>query len=94
MDVMKKIQRKLLDNKNEGAITIAFLGDSVTQGCFEIYPEGEKIGVVFDNEHAYHNCLCKLLAYLYPSVPVNMIKAGIRHPPVPAHVILLIPYHS
>lgn len=77
MDVMKKIQRKLMDNKNEGAITIAFLGDSVTQGCFEIYPQGEKIGVVFDSEHAYYNCLRKILAYLYPSVPLNIIKAGI-----------------
>jgi len=77
MDVMKKIQRKLSDNKNEGAITIAFLGDSVTQGCFEIYPQEEKIGVVFDSEYAYYNCFRKILAYLYPSVPINIIKAGI-----------------
>lgn len=77
MNIMKKIQRKLSDNKNEGAVTIAFLGDSVTQGCFEIYPQEDKIGVVFDSEHAYSNCLRKLLAYLYPAVPVNIINAGI-----------------
>ena len=77
MRIIDKIRKKALDNMNESAVTIAFLGDSVTQGCFEIYPDGQDIGVVFDNEHAYHNCLCKILTHLYPTVPVNVIKAGI-----------------
>lgn len=77
MRVMDKIRKKAMDNDNEGSVTIAFLGDSVTQGCFEIYPNGEEIGVVFDNEHAYHNCLCKILSYYFPTVPINVIKAGI-----------------
>lgn len=77
MKIIEKIRRKAGDNANEGAVTIAFLGDSVTQGCFEIYLHGDEIGVIFDNEHAYHNCLCKILANYYPTVPVNIIKAGI-----------------
>ena len=48
MQVMDKIRKKAMNNDNEGSVTIAFLGDSVTQGCFEIYPNGEEIGVVFD----------------------------------------------
>jgi len=75
--IMEKMTKKAKDNMQESAVTIAFLGDSVTQGCFEIYPNGETIGDVFDNEHAYYNCMCKILAYLYPGVPVNVIKAGI-----------------
>lgn len=77
MKVMELFRKKAQDNINEGAVTIAFLGDSVTQGCFEIYQEGERILPVFDNEHAYYNCLRKIFAYLYPSVPINIIKAGI-----------------
>lgn len=77
MQIMEKLRKKSGDVYNEEAVTIAFLGDSVTQGCFEIHPDGDGIGVVFDNEHAYHNCLCKILSYYYPKVPVNVIKAGI-----------------
>ena len=77
MKVKELFRKKALDNINEGAVTIAFLGDSVTQGCFEIYQEGEKILTVFDNEHAYYNCLRKIFGYIYPSVPINIIKAGI-----------------
>lgn len=78
MDIMKKIQRKAQDNDKERAVSIAFLGDSVTQGCFEIYPEGERIGVVYDIEHAYHSYFRKILSVLYPSVPVNIINAGVN----------------
>ena len=58
--------------------TIAFLGDSVTQGCFEIYRTGpDSIDTVFDPEHAYHRYLSRILGILYPRVPVTVINAGI-----------------
>ncbi len=58
--------------------TIAFLGDSVTQGCFETYRSDEKcIDTVFDRAHAYHTYLAQILAHVFPKAPVNIINAGI-----------------
>lgn len=60
-----------------GPVTLAFLGDSVTQGCFEVYrkPDGT-VETVYHQEYAYHACLRRMLGRLYPSVPVNVINAG------------------
>lgn len=58
--------------------TIAFLGDSVTQGCFEIYLDtAGNIQTVFDKSKGYHTRLTEILSVLYPSVPLNIINAGI-----------------
>ncbi len=78
MKIMQLIQQKAENNSGTRGVTIAFLGDSVTQGCFEIY-RNEKGGIepVFDKNSAYHMYLSKIFAMLYPSVPVNIINAGI-----------------
>ena len=74
---------ELLTAKNEhptnGSIpTIAFLGDSVTQGCFELYlTENGTIDTVVDQDAVYHADLAKLLHLLWPRCPVNLINAGI-----------------
>ncbi len=78
MRIMKKIAAKAKDNRTVGCVTMAFLGDSVTQGCFEVYQdESRNIVPVFDQKSAYHAYLKRILAALYPGVPVNMINAGI-----------------
>lgn len=78
MKVMKKFAQKRQDNWNCSPVTLAFLGDSVTQGCFEVYRKSEdSLETVFDQENGYHHHLAKLLAMLYPNVPVNIINAGI-----------------
>lgn len=78
MRIARKFAAKAADNWNAPAVTIAFLGDSVTQGCFEIYRKSPTaIETVFDKDNAYHNHLAKILNLLYPSVPVNIINAGI-----------------
>ena len=78
MKIMKKFAQKQSDIANFPGVTLAFLGDSVTQGCFEPLRKGEKqIQPVFDQEKAYHHILAKMLATLYPLVPVNIINAGI-----------------
>lgn len=78
MNIMKLIQAKAADNAGVGAVTIAFLGDSVTQGCFEIYKKQDGgIETVFDKESTYHGYLDRMLSVIYPSVPVNVINAGI-----------------
>lgn len=58
--------------------TIAFLGDSVTQGCFDVYRKlGGGVETYFEQEYAFHRYVHKILGMLYPNVPVNIINAGI-----------------
>ena len=78
MKIMEKIKAKALDNAGAEGITLAFIGDSVTQGCFEIYNKADgNIETIFDKTNAYHKHLADMLAVLYPSVPVSIINAGI-----------------
>ena len=78
MEIIKKMVAKQNDNAGSPGVSIAFLGDSVTQGCFEIYRKSEEsIETVFDKNSAYHNYLARIFAVLMPSVPVNIINAGI-----------------
>lgn len=78
MQIIEKIKAKQMDLKEKPTVTIAFLGDSVTQGCFDVYLQANGgIETYFDQENGYHRYLAKLLAMLYPTVPFNMINAGI-----------------
>ncbi len=78
MRIVKKLAAKVADNGAAPAVTMAFLGDSVTQGCFELLPRADA-GFVncHDRQHVYHTCLQQILSVLYPSVPVNIINAGV-----------------
>ena len=75
--------RELLKNKHgdrfgNPPITIAFLGDSVTQGCFECYlTSPNSLETVFDYKSAYSTRVRELLNMLYPSAQVNIINSGI-----------------
>ena len=63
---------------NADPVRIAFLGDSVTQGCFEIYRTGEaSVETVFEPENAYSACLRKIFAAVCPRVPVAVLNCGI-----------------
>lgn len=77
MKIMEKVARKAANNFEEAGVTIAFLGDSVTQGCFEIFRQNGGWETVYDKNNAYHAHLAKIFAVTYPTVPVNMINAGI-----------------
>lgn len=78
MKIMKKIIEKAKNNYDAEGVTIAFFGDSVTQGCFEVFELApETVETVFDKNNAYHSHLSKIFATVYPTVPVNMINAGI-----------------
>lgn len=78
MKIMKLITEKANDRNGKKIPTIAFLGDSVTQGCFEIYTKNDgNIETVFDKTSAYHNYLAEILNELVPEAPVNIINAGI-----------------
>lgn len=53
MEIVQKLAARAADNWNAGAVTIAFLGDSVTQGCFELYKKSDgSVETYFDKNSA------------------------------------------
>ena len=58
--------KQLLDSKEypfSGAPVIAFLGDSVTQGCFEIYKkENNEIETIFDKQYSYEKYVFDIIS--------------------------------
>ncbi len=77
MKILEKFTSKQNDYYIAGVPTIAFLGDSVTHGCFEIYVKNRKIETVVDPQSGYPEKLRTIFHNLYPDVPVNIINAGI-----------------
>lgn len=78
MKITEKICKKQQNLSQNPAVTIALLGDSVTQGCFECYTkEDEKVETVFDADSSYGSRLKSILNLLYPTVQFNFINAGI-----------------
>ncbi|MEE0946148.1 MAG: GDSL-type esterase/lipase family protein [Acutalibacteraceae bacterium] len=78
MKIIEKIVNKGKDRWKYPTPTIAFLGDSVTQGCFEVYNKNDgNIETVFDKTSAYHKYFDDMLTVLFPGSPVNIINAGI-----------------
>ena len=78
MNIIEKIIKKQNSNMNEPSVRIVFLGDSATQGCFELYTKLDgDLETIFDKNHTYHGYLSKIFAALYPTVPINCINAGI-----------------
>ena len=77
MKIVEKLNAKQ-DIYGTKPVTIAFLGDSVTQGCFECYiKEDGKIETIFENKSAFGTRLREMLGILYPSVQINIINSGI-----------------
>ena len=78
MKIIDKLKAKNTDLFGAKAVTIAFLGDSVTQGCFECYfDENGVIQTVFDTKSAYPTRVKEILNIIYPSAQINIINAGI-----------------
>ncbi len=79
MKLIDKIKAKQENPAGAEPITLAFIGDSVTQGCYELYKTGERSFMAeFRVEQTYHNKLRHILELCYPRVPFNMIYAGIN----------------
>lgn len=78
MNIIKLMAEKSKNIKENKIPTIAFLGDSITQGCFELYMKSKHdYETEFDERYAYHNCIRKIFGFLFPNVPINIINAGI-----------------
>lgn len=78
MKIMDKLKKKTQSPISYSPVTIAFLGDSVTHGCFEVIDRGnDMVDCVYDVENVYHNRLRKKLNTLFPNCPISVINAGI-----------------
>ncbi len=78
MEIIKKIAAKNADIYNAKPVTIAFLGDSVTQGCFEVYFKLDgNIETIYESDKAFSANVKKILNYLYPAAQINVINSGI-----------------
>ena len=78
MKILEKLQKKQANMVGEAPVTIAFLGDSVTQGCFECYYKSQKaLETVYDYNSAYSTRLVQMLHLLYPNVQINVINSGV-----------------
>ncbi len=85
MKIAKLFNEKQNNLSGVKPITIAFLGDSVTQGCFECYTTSETtFDTVFDYKSAYSTRVREILNTLYPTVQINIINAGISGDSAPA----------
>lgn len=78
---MKKISSSPKENR---PIVIGFLGDSVTQGCFELYRTEDSFETEFRSFEAYHAKLKRMLEEVFPCVPINIINAGISGDDAPS----------
>ena len=78
MKIIQKMADKTRDHMNHEGVTIAFLGDSVTQGCFEVYKKHDgHVETVFDKRYSYEMSVFEILCTIFPMVTVNIINAGI-----------------
>ena len=77
MKIIEKLNKKQ-DIFGGKSVTIAFLGDSVTQGCFENYIMTDGgINTRFEYKNSYAARVGQILNILYPFVQVNIINSGI-----------------
>ena len=77
MEIMKKFAAAAAAPYDTPGITLAFLGDSVTQGCFELAERADEgFRNCHDRSSVYHTRLSQILGVLYPAVTVNIINAG------------------
>lgn len=77
MKLIEKIRAKQDDLFGAPSVTIAFLGDSVTQGCFECSMNGTKIETVYESRNSFSEKVKQIFGLLYPTVQVNIINSGI-----------------
>ncbi len=78
MDLKEKLRLKTANPASAAPVKLAFLGDSVTHGCFEIIEKAAGcFDCVYDQDAVYHNRLRRQLAAVFPNCPATIINAGI-----------------
>ena len=75
--VIEKFCAQTAEKRMENPLKIAFLGDSVTEGCFETREENGRFENIKDPENVYHAQLKRMLETVFPKCPFTFINAGI-----------------
>ncbi|MDD6308983.1 MAG: SGNH/GDSL hydrolase family protein [Clostridia bacterium] len=76
MKFIEKLKEKNEKMSTYRQPTIVCFGDSVTQGCFEVFRRGKEIDTVFEPMEGYVEKLRKLLSTLFPMASPVVINAG------------------
>lgn len=75
---LNKVREKTENPSCDSPLKLAFLGDSVTHGCFEIIEKGkDRFDCAYDHEAVYHSRLKRMIEQVFPNCPVGIINAGI-----------------
>ncbi|MBQ2780724.1 MAG: SGNH/GDSL hydrolase family protein [Clostridia bacterium] len=78
MKILEKLRCKTQVPALAAPVKIAFLGDSVTHGCFEVMDRGERgADCLYDQTAVYHARLKRKMDTAFPNRPVSIINAGI-----------------
>ena len=78
MKILEKLSAKHKNMYGHESVTVAFIGDSITQGCFECFLNtNEGIDTVYDYKSAFSTRFREILNIIYPNVQVNIINSGI-----------------
>ena len=78
MKIIEKIRNRAEAICEHRPPVIAFTGDSVTQGCFELYvKDGGVVETVFDSAEGYAEKLKRILGLFFPSANVTIVNTGI-----------------
>ena len=78
MKIIDKIRAKNENNFGARPVTIVFLGDSVTHGCFDcFFDEYGNINTYFKAGASYAHRVREMLNLLYPAAQINIINSGI-----------------
>lgn len=77
MKFVQALKKKREDNNGVRNPVIAFLGDSVTQGCFEVWQKDGRVLDTYDTLKGYPEGVKRILALLYPKVPITIFNAGV-----------------
>ncbi len=77
MKIIEKFAQKQAQLRDAPAPVLAFLGDSVTHGCFEIYDRSGRVETEFRPEEGYAARVRQIFATLFPTVVPVIVNAGI-----------------
>jgi lysophospholipase L1-like esterase len=78
MRIAERIADKSVRQLENRSVTMVFLGDSVTHGCFELSQNGpQSIETEYRTARAYHHLLKQMIENVFPACPVNIIDSGV-----------------
>ena len=78
MKILEKLRAKQNNMYGKDSVTVAFIGDSITKGCFECFFDSKGgIETVYDYKSAFSTRFREIMNILYPNVQLNVINSGI-----------------